>query len=128
VRQHRLLQVGGGVEGIAGCQPLLRSANDLARGNADAPLEFVPGLTHLDRRPASAQGVVLVRVRNPEHVITASPMNFSVPPWRSAIGFHPLEVAGQQRRNASGSVDSCLQVLRRAYAGIDQCLSRTEGG
>ena len=37
----------------------------------------------------------------PNTAITASPMNFStLPPWRSTIALHPLEVAGEHARAA----------------------------
>ena len=60
--------------------------------------ELGQGLAHLDRRPAGAQGIVLVRDRNPEHGHHRVADELL---HRAAVALddrlHPLEVAGKQR-------------------------------
>jgi hypothetical protein len=78
------------VHGVAGSEPLLGSGEHLTRVDADPPFdaELRQRVTHLDRGPARAERVVLVRDRPPNTAITASPMNFStVPPCDSTIAF-----------------------------------------
>ena len=59
---------------------------------------------HLDRRAAPrAARRPRAATGTPNTAITASPMNFStVPPWRSTIALHPLEVAREQRAQPLG--------------------------
>ena len=61
-RLGRLLEPRRDVDGVPGRQPLLGARHDLAGVHADSPTdpELRKGVAHLDRRPAGAQGVVLV--------------------------------------------------------------------
>ena len=99
-RLRRLLQAGCDVDRVTRCQALLRSGDDLARGDADAAFdsELREGLTHPDCRPAGPQGVVLMCKRRPEdgHDRVADELLD-----RAAVALddrlHPREVAGKQR-------------------------------
>ena len=66
---------------------------------------------HLERRPARAQRVVLVRLRHAEHRHTASPMNFStVPPCRSSAPRISWKYESISSRTASASTRSPIAV------------------
>jgi hypothetical protein len=80
-RRRRLLEAGGDVDGIAGDEGLPGrgiAADDLARvqanaegdGRAEATAQMLvqpcEAILHLERRPAGAESIVLVRLRNAE--------------------------------------------------------------
>ena len=75
--------------------------DDLAGVDADARLDAELGqrVAHLERlRGTARRASSSCTPGTPKTAITASPMNFStVPPWRSTIALHALEVAREQR-------------------------------
>jgi hypothetical protein len=95
----RLLQSGGDIDSITGRQPLLRAGHDLASVDPYSPLEseLRQCLPHLERRTAGAEGVVLVRRRNPEdgHHGVADELLDAAPVTLDDL-LHSIEVASQQ--------------------------------
>ena len=95
-----LLEPGGDVDRIAGRQALLGAGHHLARVQPDPRLqaELGQGITHLHRRSAGPEGVVLVQLWDAEHGHDRVADELL---HRSAVGFddplHPLEVAGEER-------------------------------
>ena len=102
--RRRLLQTGGDVDRVPGRQTLLGTGDDLTGVHADPALDPELGQrgSHLERRPAGAQRVVLVRNGHSEHrhhriadellhratVVLDDPL-------------HPLEITGEQTPAAS---------------------------
>ena len=95
-RLRRLLQPRRHVDRVAGREPLLRPGHDLARHDADPPLQPELGqrVSHLDRRAHRAQRVVLVQHRHPEHGhhgVADELLDAAAVPLDDRL--HPLEVA-----------------------------------
>ena len=104
-RLGRLLQPRRDVDRVAGRQPLLGAGHDLARHHADPPLQPELGqrVAHLDRRPQSAQRVVLVQHRHAEHRhhgVADELLHAAAVALDDRL--HPLEVAGEQRPQPLG--------------------------
>ncbi len=100
VRLGGLLQPGGDVDGVAGCEPFRRADDDLARVHADAAAdaERRKRVAHLRCRADSPQRVVLMHRRHPEdgHHRVADEL-FHRAAVRLDDRLHPLEVPGEQR-------------------------------
>jgi hypothetical protein len=104
-RLGRLLQACGDVDGVAGGEALLRSGDHLARVDADPGFDAELGQrrSHLERRSADPERVVLVHLRDAEdghHRVADELLH------RAAVALddllHALEVAGKERAQRLG--------------------------
>ena len=99
------LQPGCHVDRVTGCEPFFGPGHHLARHDTDPALQAEFGkasrISAADRTARNASSSCTVGT--PNTAMTASPMNFStLPPCRSTIDSHPVEVTGEQRSEPLG--------------------------
>ena len=119
----RLLEAGGDVDGIAGCEPLRGADDDLAGVDANPRLdaELRQRVPHLDRGSQGTQRIVFVELRHAEdghHRIADELLNGAAVPLDNRL--HLVEVAPEERAQR-------LRVDRFAQRGRTDDVAEKDG-